>query len=129
MKLGRVANIRPLDLHYTALCAIIIHTGGDAEDELIFLSCLLRKKGNLEVTMKYYTLREIARMVGVTPEAICTWEGKYIPIARREGGKRRRLWSEAQAYVILDYAASIGYKSKFYLLANYEKGGSSETAS
>ena len=77
--------------------------------------------------MKSYTAIEIAGMVGVSSEAIKYWEAaRVIPLARREGGKHRRLWSEHQTYLILQYAEGLGYRPQYQMLINYA-GGSSET--
>lgn len=79
--------------------------------------------------MKFYTPIELGRMIGITPDALKRWEEDgVVPLARREGRKKRRLWSEAQAYQILVYAESIGYNPRFGVLTNY-KGDNSETTS
>jgi DNA-binding transcriptional MerR regulator len=58
-----------------------------------------------------YSLIEVGRMIGVTPETIKNWESAhYIPQASRIGLKRKRVWSQPKLELILQFAKDNGYR-------------------
>jgi DNA-binding transcriptional MerR regulator len=57
-----------------------------------------------------YSLIEVSKLIGVTPETIKNWEqAHYIPQASRMGLKRKRVWSQAKVELILGFARDNGY--------------------
>ena len=77
--------------------------------------------------MKFYPISRVADMIPISTVALRSWEEKnLIPLAKRQGGKRGRIWSEHQVYQILSYAESIGFTPSFDSLINYERS-SNET--
>lgn len=60
-----------------------------------------------------YSLIEVSKLIGVTPETIKNWEqAHYIPQASRMGLKRKRVWGVARLKLILDFARDSGYPIK-----------------
>lgn len=59
---------------------------------------------------KLYSITQIAKMIGVSPETIRNWElARLIPEAWRMGLQRKRVWNEGKLQIILEFARDNGY--------------------
>ncbi len=55
-----------------------------------------------------FSASEIARYIGVSPEAVKQWENNgLLPSSSRVGRRKKRVWSKSQTLAILTYARDI----------------------
>lgn len=57
-----------------------------------------------------YSVTEIAKLIGVTPETVKHWEqSQLIPQSSRMGRQRKRVWGKAKVILIVRFARDLSY--------------------
>jgi len=77
---------------------------------------------------KLWGAKEIAELIGICEETLCTWEKRhYIPTASRQGLTRKRVWSEWKLERILAFAKDNGYQVPYQVVMTGGHTGETKT--